>query len=174
VDKYLLICALVIASIAAVTDVRAARIPNWLTYGGLAVAFIFRSALGYQALRSGLIGLIVAGGVFALLFLIGGMGGGDVKLMSAVGAWAGSSQAVPVLITSAIAGGILAVCYMIFSRRVVMTLRNSLELVQHHANVGLRPHAYLNVDEASAMRVPYGVAIAMGTLYCVGNAFLRG
>ena len=173
-NKYFLIGALVIATIAAVSDVRSARIPNWLTYGGLAAAFIFRAASGYQALRSGLIGLLIAGGVFVLLFLIGSMGGGDVKLMAAVGAWAGSSQSTPILLTSAIAGGIMAVFYIIFRRRVLLTFRNSLALVQHHVTLGLQPHPYLNVQEAGAMRVPYGLAIAMGTLYCVGNAFLRG
>jgi len=112
--------------------------------------------------------------MFLLLFLIGGMGGGDVKLMAAVGTWAGSSQALPVLITSAIVGGLLAVLYMILGRRILLTLRNSLELIQHHVSSGIRPHPYLNVQEAGTMRVPYGLAIAMGTLYCASNAFLRG
>jgi prepilin peptidase CpaA len=173
-DKYFLICALVIASIGAISDVRTARIPNWLTYGGLAAAIVSRAAMGLTEFRSGLIGLMISGGMFLLLFLIGGMGGGDVKLMAAVGAWAGSSQSLPILITSSIVGGILAVLYMIMGRRILLTLRNSLELIQHHASSGLRPHPYLNVQEAGTMRVPYGLAIAMGTLYCLGNAFLRG
>ena len=37
----------------------------------------------------GLAGMLLAGGIFFLLFLLGGMGGGDVKLMAAVGAWVG-------------------------------------------------------------------------------------
>jgi prepilin peptidase CpaA len=173
-DKQFLLCALVIASIGASIDVRTARIPNWLTYGGLAAALVSRAAMGWIEFRSGLMGLLIAGGMFLLLFLIGGMGGGDVKLMAAVGTWAGSTQALPVLITSAIVGGLLAVLYMILGRRILLTLRNSLELIQHHVSSGIRPHPYLNVQEAGTMRVPYGLAIAMGTLYCASNAFLRG
>ena len=173
-DKQFLLCALVIASIGASIDVRTARIPNWLTYGGLAAALVSRAVMGWIEFRSGLMGLLIAGGMFLLLFLIGGMGGGDVKLMAAVGTWAGSSQALPVLITSAIVGGLLAVLYMILGRRILLTLRNSLELIQHHVSSGIRPHPYLNVQEAGTMRVPYGLAIAMGTLYCASNAFLRG
>ncbi len=109
-----------------------------------------------------------------LLFLVGGMGGGDVKLMAAVGAWAGTALTVTILIATAIAGGILAVLYMVLHRRVRATLLNTLELIRHHLTSGLQPHPVLNVREPGTMRVPYGVAIAMGTLYCVGNAFWRG
>jgi len=174
VDKYLLICALVIAVVGAAHDVRDARIPNWLTYRGLIAAFAVRVVLlGWPGLRSGFVGMLVAGGVFYLLFLLGGMGGGDVKLMAVVAAWGGGSQAVPILITAAIAGGILAVAYMTAGKRVRQTLLNTLELIRHHMLSGLRPHARLNVRQPSTTRVPYGVAIAMATLYCAGNAFWR-
>jgi prepilin peptidase CpaA len=172
VEKYLLICASGIAIAGAVQDVRGGRIPNWLTYPGLIAALAVRCAVsGWPGLKSGLAGLLVAGGIFYLLFLLGGMGGGDVKLMAAVGAWAGDVQAVAVLIAAAIAGGTLAVFYMVSRKQVWRTLLNTGELLRHHVTSGLRPHPVLNVREPSTMRVPYGLAIAMGTLYCVGNAF---
>jgi prepilin peptidase CpaA len=94
VERYLLICALGIATMGAVTDVRDRRIPNWLTYGGLVAALRVRCALlSWLGLRGGLLGLLLGGGIFFLLFVLGGMGGGDVKLMAAVGAWAGTAQA---------------------------------------------------------------------------------
>jgi prepilin peptidase CpaA len=100
------------------------------------------------------------------------MGGGDVKLMAAVGAWAGGRQTVVVLIASAIAGGVLAVVYMIFYRRVRMTLLNVVELVRHHMTSGIQPHPIVNIRAEGASRIPYGLAIAVGTLYCLGNTFL--
>jgi prepilin peptidase CpaA len=175
VEKYLLICALGTATIGAVTDVRGKRIPNWLTYGGLVTALAVRSAvLGWPGLRGGLVGVLVGGGIFYLFFLLGGMGGGDVKLMAAVGAWAGTVQALAILIAAAIAGGILAVCYIVFYRQVLRTFLNTVELIRHHLSSGLQPHPVFNIREPSSMRVPYGLAIAMGTLYCVGNTFWRG
>ena len=140
-DKYLLLCALTIATVGAVKDVRGRRIPNWLTYSGLLAALVVRTGLGgWPGLRGGLAGMLLAGGIFFLLFLLGGMGGGDVKLMAAVGAWVGLAQVGTVLIVSAIAGGLLAVGYVLVHKRMWESLRNMLELLRHHLTEGLQPH----------------------------------
>jgi prepilin peptidase CpaA len=171
-EKYLLICALFVAAVGAVNDICSRRIPNWLTYGGLVTALAVRCAeWGWAGLKTGFFGVLLAGGLFYILFLLGGMGGGDAKLMAAVGAWAGSAQALAILIAAAIAGGVLAIAYMVFNRRMLQTLRNTLELVRHLATSGPRPHPSLNIREPNSTRVPYGLAIALGTLYCAGNAF---
>jgi prepilin peptidase CpaA len=166
----LLIGAVLVASLGGISDLRSARIPNWLTYGGLLSALAARIALlGWPGLKAGLAGLLVAGIVFFILFVIGAMGGGDVKLMACVGAWVGSSQVLSVLIAAALAGGILALFYVIFIQGIRQTLGNLRDLAQFHAAAGLRPHPALNVGTTRARRVPFGVAIAMGTLFCAGN-----
>ena len=171
-DKYLLLCALTIATVGAVKDFRGQRIPNWLTYSGLIAALAVRFAQGgWTGLKGGLVGMLLAGGIFFLLFLIGGMGGGDVKLMAAVGAWVGLAQVGVLLIMSAIAGGLLAAGYALVHKRMFQSLRNVVELVRHHLTQGLAPHPILNVQQAGTLRLPYGLAIAIGTFYCVGNAF---
>ena len=142
-------CALAVAVVGAVKDVRGARIPNWLTYSGLGSALAVRGVmLGWVGLKGGLTGLLLAGGIFYFLFLLGGMGGGDVKLMAAVGAWAGVRQVETILIGSAIAGGIIAVWYVLAYRQLGQALLNTLALAQHHLTSGLRPHPYLNVRAA--------------------------
>ena len=104
--KYLLIGAFVVAAVGAVKDVRGRTIPNWLTYSGLLMGLAVRaSALGWAGLRAGLLGVLVGGGIFYLLFVVGGMGGGDVKLMAAVAAWAGKAETLRVLIAAAPSGG---------------------------------------------------------------------
>ena len=171
-DKYLLLCALTIATVGAVKDVRGRRIPNWLTYSGLLTALLVRIVVGgWAGLRGGLAGMLLAGGIFFLFFLLGGMGGGDVKLMAAVGAWVGFDQVGILLVVSAIAGGLLAAGYMLVHKQIFETLRNTLELVRHHLTAGFEPHPVLNLRQAGTLRLPYGVAIAIGTFYCVGNAF---
>jgi prepilin peptidase CpaA len=171
-DKYLLLCALTVATVGAVKDIRARRIPNWLTYSGLIAALFVRIALGgWAGLRGGLAGMLFAGGIFFLLFLLGGMGGGDVKLMAAVGAWVGFAQVGILLIVSAIAGGLLAAGYMLVHKKILETLRNMAEIVRHHLTAGFEPHPLLNVRQEGTLRMPYGLAIAIGTFYCVGNAF---
>lgn len=171
-DKYLLLCALTIATVGAVKDALGRRIPNWLTYSGLIAALLVRIVLGgWAELRGGLAGMLLAGGIFLLLFLLGGMGGGDVKLMAAVGAWVGYDQVWVFLTVSALAGGLLAAGYMLVHKQIFETLRNTVEILRHHLTVGIEPHPILNVQQAGTLRLPYGVAIAIGTFYCVGNAF---
>jgi len=115
--------------------------------------------------------MLFAGGIFFPLFLLGGMGGGDVNLMTAVGAWVGLAQVGILLIMSAIAGGLLAAGYVLVHKRMFDSLRNVAELVRHHLTEGFAPHPTLNVGQEGTMRLPYGLAIAIGTFYCVGNAF---
>jgi prepilin peptidase CpaA len=172
VERYLLIFALAVAVVGAVNDVCGAHIPNWLTYGGLGSALAVRcTVFGWVGLKGGLAGLFLAGGIFYFLFLLGGMGGGDVKLMAAVGAWAGTRQAEAILVGSAIAGGILAVWYVLAYRQLGQTLLNTVALLQHHWTSGVRPHPALNIRQPGTVRIPYGLAVAVGTFGCVGHAF---
>lgn len=172
VEKYLLIGALAVAVVGALNDIRRARIPNWLTYGGLGSALAVRCAVfGWVGLKSGFAGFLLAGGIFLVLFLLGGMGGGDVKLMAAVAGWAGMKQVEAIMVGSAIAGGILAVCYVLAYRQLGQTLLNTVALAQHYLTAGLRPHPELNIREPGTLRIPYGLAVAVGTLGCVGHAF---
>ncbi len=170
-ERYFLISAVLVALSGAASDVRTKRIPNWLTYSALMAALLIRFTLaGWTGLESGVFGMAAAGGIFFVLFVLKAMGGGDLKLMAAVAAWAGSEQVVTILLASALAGGVLAVVYAVAGRRVRQTVLNTMELVGHHLNSGLQPHPSLNVRDADSMRVPYGLAIAIGTIFCAGNA----
>ncbi len=88
---------------AAILDLRHRRIPNGLSVAGLAVGILFRGT------TDGLAGLGDAAGAFAIgfgtlliLWVIGGGGGGDVKLMGALSVWLGCRQTLHVLILSAL------------------------------------------------------------------------
>lgn len=173
-DKYLLLCASAIAMAGAVHDFRSRRIPNKLTLTGLATGIAVSGvANGWQGLESSIWGALLGGGIFFLFFVVGGMGGGDVKLMAAVGAWAGVKQVTPILLAAALAGGVLAVVYMIADGTVGRTLRNTMTLVQHHLTLGFRSHPQINVQNSGTTRVPFGIAIAAGTLVCAGSVLLR-
>lgn len=103
--------------IAAVLDIKGARIPNWLTlFPGLLVA------LGLQFAVSGTDGLLsgVAGWGAGLALLIGfyaagGMGAGDVKLVAMVGAYTGPSQVFWITIYTALFGGVYAIGIVVYS-----------------------------------------------------------
>jgi len=174
VERYFLVGAVLVALVGAVTDIRSARIPNRLTYTALLAALPLRTALlGLAGLKSGIIGMLVAGGLFLLLYTLGAMGGGDMKLMAAVGAWVGSTQVMTLILAAALAGGVLAIGRIIFRNMVGQTLRNTMQLIYYRLTSGLQPHPELNVKSSGSQRVPYGVAIAVGALFCAGHAIWR-
>lgn len=158
--------ALAVAVAAAVIDVREHRIPNWLTYPGIAMGILLRwSFLGWRGLGSALAGCVLAGGVVFLFYLVRAMGAGDVKLLAAIGSLVGPYDAGVVLAATAISGGVLALIYMFGRRRFGTTLKNVGSVLMFHSWNGLKAHPELNLDNPSALRMPYGLAIATGTLY---------
>ena len=170
-ENHFLIGAVLVAFMGGISDVRTSRIPNWLTYSGLLLALLLRLVvLGWAGLRSGVVGMLVAGILFCILFVMGAMGGGDVKLVASVGAWVGNDQVVSVLLAAALAGGLLAVIYIFFGQGLRQTFWNLLDLIRFRLTSGMSPHPVLNVRQEGTLRVPFGVAVAMGTLFCAGNA----
>lgn len=59
----------------------------------------------------------------------------------------------------------MAIFVMVFTGRVLKTLRSTLGVVGFHAVHGLRTHPVVNLDNPAAVRLPYGLAFAAGTLY---------
>jgi len=173
-DRYFLIFATAVAMVGAIFDARSRRIPNQFTLAALAAGLVIRGAFeGLMGLESAIWGALLPSGILFLFFLAGGMGGGDVKLMAAVGAWVGIKYVTPVLLGAGLAGGILAIAYMVADGTVTRTIRNTVILVRHHLTLGLQPHSQIHVQNSSTTRVPFGIAIAMGTLFCAGSALLR-
>lgn len=165
-ESYLLIAALTLAVIAAVIDVQQHRIPNWLTYPGILLGLALRGVLfGWKGLAGATTGLLLAGGIMFLFYMVRAMGAGDVKLMAALGALVGPREAITVLLATAIFGGVLAIGYAIYRRQIGSTLKNVGSVLRFHAWAGLQAHPDLNLDNPTALRLPYGLAIALGTLY---------
>jgi prepilin peptidase CpaA len=79
-----------------------------------------------------------------------------------------------VLIATALAGGVLALGLMLFHKQAVATLRNVGALFRFHILSGLTPHPEINLQNPQALRVPYAVAIAAGTVYVHGISLMRG
>ena len=167
-DIALLIIALALAITAAVFDVQQRRIPNWLTYPGIVVGLVLRGVLfGWKGLASAGEGLLLAGGIMLLFYLVRAMGAGDVKLMAAIGALVGPGHAIVVLLATAICGGVMAIAYAVYRGRMWATIKNVGWVLWFHARAGLQVHPELNLDNPTALRMPYGLAIASGTLYAL-------
>ena len=164
--------ATVVALIGAGTDIKSRRIPNYLTGPAILLGLILHVSLdGFHGLWTSLAAGLICGAIFLALYLAGGMGAGDVKLITAVGCLAGLSSIAYLLILTSLAGGVMGVVFAMMRGKLKQTLMNVGAIASHHKEEGLKPHPELNVLNANNLRLPYGVAIAAGstiTFYLLG------
>jgi prepilin peptidase CpaA len=162
--------ALMCACAGAVTDVRERRIPNLLTFFSIPFALGCHLAFGGwgQAGWAALAGLL-AGGLMLMFFLAGGMGAGDVKLMTAVGCFTGLHAIGLVLLATGVFGALFAVVLAIRHGRLRKTFANCFALITHHSKKGLTPHDELNLKHESSLRMPFALPIAAGCLVAFGT-----
>lgn len=148
---------------AAVADFRSFKIPNRISVSLVALypAYLLATPtlpnwhLVSIAVAFALIVFVVGFG----MFVMGWMGGGDVKLLSAAALWAGPLAILPFLIVVVAASALLA---------LVIAVRTLTEqsVPLREAVVGLRFAPLMKLT------VPYGAAIAVGGLYIVGRLFV--
>jgi prepilin peptidase CpaA len=151
--------------VATFTDLRSRRIPNWLVLPFMVAGIVVSTFLhGWHGLAMSLGGLGLGGLIFGVLFAMGGMGMGDVKLLAAVGAWVWPSQLMLALVVTGLAGGVMAVVWAALSGFLPDLLKGSSELVFGWKERGLKPPAELVLANPRAHKMPYAPAIAIGTL----------
>lgn len=168
VNSVVTVVALVIGVIACVTDIRHRRIPNVLTFGAAAAALVFHAvASGFSGLSSAALGWVVGVALFLPFFLLRGMGGGDVKLLAALGAWLGPGDAFYLAIYASIAGGALALIVSLARGYLMTALRNIRDLLTYWSVVGPRPMAALTLDKGNAPRLAFAVPMLVGTVVTV-------
>jgi len=100
-----------------------------------------------------------------VFYVVRAMGAGDVKLAAALGCLAGIPASLNLMAATAFAGGALAVIQMMRALRVMATLRNTVSILSFHAHFGLEAHPTVNLENPDALRMPYGLAFAAGTVY---------
>lgn len=166
-----------VALVAGVYDILYRRIPNWLVLPALLVAFLLNGFLylGDGLLRSAL-GMGLALLIYFPLYLLRGMGAGDVKLMAALGALVGPANWLFIFIVSALLGGILAVLLTLARGRFRKTMRNVGFMLWEMAH--LRPphlrSEELDIKSPKAVKLPHGGVIALGCLAYLGTGALLG
>jgi prepilin peptidase CpaA len=142
----LLAAALVVA---AAGDLKSRTIPNRLNAAIALGAVVYWFASGLDPWPDMAIRLGVAAAVFALfagVFALGMMGGGDVKLLAALALWLPPAGVLFLLVAMSLGGGALT---------IAMWVRHKLRRSSH------------------TLEVPYGVAIAFGGLWLISERILN-
>jgi prepilin peptidase CpaA len=158
-----------LVGVALITDVRWRRIPNSLTFAGLAAAVILR--LVFQGWAG--LGLAVCGAVIAPLLLLAmhagkGLGMGDLKLAMAVGAVVGPPLAIVAMLFAAIAGGVMALGILTMRGRGLAPLLGLLTIGIPLCDRLRRRH------DDRPLTMPYGVAIGAGSLITLAACWWTG
>lgn len=100
---------------AAIEDLAFRRVSNWIPAAGLVCGLGWHTAVaGWRGVPTAAAGAAAGFGVFLIFYLLGGMGGGDVKLMAGLGSLLGAGRMVEAALWTAAAGGLMAVGYLGF------------------------------------------------------------
>ncbi|WP_419690460.1 A24 family peptidase [Burkholderia theae] len=160
------LCVTLLAVAAASTDIATRRIPNRLVALGLGGALIAQCMLhGVLAGALGwLAGAATGFGLLLPFYLLRGMAAGDVKLMLAIGAWVGAEMTFYIVLATFIAGGIGGIAFALLRGRMRQMWANVRALIARRSQGARTDAADGPVEIASVGTLPYGVAIAAGTL----------
>jgi prepilin peptidase CpaA len=127
---------LVLIVLAALWDLRSRRIPNWLNgiliLSGLASSLI----VGVPVSPTwSILGLVVGFAIPFVLFVMGAVGGGDVKLLAGVGAWLGPFGVFKVFVVECLVGLVIVLIQSAKQRRLSALFRNSAVLTVNLINI---------------------------------------
>lgn len=155
--------SVILVGIASYTDLRWRRIPNVLTFPAMGCGLILYLVTGgWEGLLLSLSGALIAPSILSLVHGGKGPGMGDIKMAAALGAILGPTLGVVAMLMSMIVGGVIAALWV------------SVEW-------GMFGHGWLDDGvgrlfgrspkepaverkDVSGVAIPYGVALAIGTL----------
>lgn len=167
---------LAMLGVALYTDVTRRKVYNWCTLPaiglGLLISFVagatkpaqgnwIADVLGAPLIDS-LMGLALALAIFGVAYLLHALGGGDVKLMCAIGAVKGLRFFLDAAVFTACAGAVIAIVVLIWRGRLWQGLKRSVLVFCFWSRK--KQDADSPAGAAETMTIPYVWAIAAGTL----------
>jgi prepilin peptidase CpaA len=161
---------LLLVGLAVWSDLVSRRIPNRLTVGCFAAGMALRIPLGLSAVGWGLTAALLAFVFGFAFYLIGGLGGGDVKLMAGLATFLDPDGLLIGLLAMAVVGGLMAIVTSWRAGRLRSVLTNVWLFVLTAGRdsfkgwKGESPMATLTTASTHAVTNPYAVAIGVGAL----------
>jgi prepilin peptidase CpaA len=150
---------------AAVADLVWRRIPRQLAIAGFAAGICVNTIRGQ--LGPALFAAAMGFGAGLALFHLRAIGGGDVKLVVALGAMLGWRDWIFAMQIAIVIAGIAAIAMAVYQGRFRQTVSNSAQLVGWIGANGLTPHPEINVENKALGHSPFAVAAAIGVLMAV-------
>ncbi|MFY9611133.1 MAG: A24 family peptidase [Blastocatellia bacterium] len=152
------------ATTAAYFDLRWRRIPNWLVAATTALALVWHTwSTGWDGLWLSGGGLLAGMALLLPLFLLKGMGAGDVKFFGAIGAAVTYKHILSVFVIAALIAGVMALFRVLAARAFVATLANIVDILNRFLHGRLSPHPIVSLANEQALAIPFGVSVAVAT-----------
>jgi prepilin peptidase CpaA len=142
---------------AIVDDLARRRIANWIPCCAFVAGVVLQSVEhGWRGAGSALLGTVTGAAVFLIFYLLGGMGGGDVKLMAGFGAVLGVTRLLEASLWTAGVGGVMAL--------LVISVSSIRQLVKKRTSGAIEAAEDESVQKRAkrADSIPYAPAIAAG------------
>ena len=147
---WLLWLSLAVGVTASAEDLWRRQVSNVLTASAFVAGVGANAYLdGWSGVWSSLLGGLIGFAVFLLFFVLGGMGGGDVKLMAAFGAIIGKDQVITAAVMTALVGAAMALIFLAYRK-----LRRAVA----------KPDSALDAQPDRKAFIPYAPAISLGVL----------
>lgn len=156
----------IVLAVATFTDLRSRRIPNWLVLPFLALGLVVSTCLhGWHGMGQSLAGAGLGLLIYGLLFWMGGMGAGDVKLCTAIGAWIGPQQLLLALVVTGMVGGLMVLVWAACGGFLKELFTGAGNLAFGWKERGGLRDPEMALSNPLKRRIPYAPAIALGTLF---------
>ena len=162
------IALLLIVGVAVALDLRVRRIPNALAVAALVSGLLFRVPDGAASVGWGLTAAGMAFGVGFVFYLLGGLGGGDAKLMTGLATYLDPDGLLLGFLVMAFAGGLMAIITLGRKGRIRSGVGNvgmflvTLRKQSFRGWKGESPMQSLARPESFAVTNPYALAIGAG------------
>ena len=154
------------------------RVPNWQTFSMILSGFVFNAyCSGLPGLQFAFYGMIIGLACLMPLYLVGGMGAGDVKLMAGIGAWLGWATTWNAFLVSVVVGGLMAVCMVTYRGTWKKHYGNFLMILYEFKTVKNPAElSKIAAERKSQMfLLPYGIPICIGSIgYFVWHIAVHG
>jgi prepilin peptidase CpaA len=158
---------LISSGVALITDLRSGKIPNLVTYPtaliGIGLSLINQLTGRTPDIGTCLIGLTGGLALYGLLMLVGSLGGGDVKLMAAIGTLMGFPFIIQSSVMIVIFGAIIAILLLTVRRQFISSINRLAGVVTGSISVT----SLANVHSVDSRTMPFAPAIFLGVLWTI-------
>ena len=157
----------IVLVIAAVIDGIALKVPNWITFPMILCGWAYSFAMGgFAGLGFSLLGTAVGLALLYVLYAVGGMGAGDVKLLAGIGAWVYTEHVLNIFIATTIVGAIMAVIMVAWSGRWTHHYRQFKMIIAEWFRVRNADALYEIAAERKPrmLLLPYGIPMTIAAL----------